>query len=266
MMSLSRNLKIVLAAAAAVALVAGFWMLVLGPQRKQAADLEAKISKQRGSLTQAKRQMATYEQARAAYKANYAKLVSLGKAVPADDDVRSFMVQLDASTKASHVDFQNVEVGGGASAATPTASTTGTAPVAGKLAPAPGLVPIGTTGVSALPFTMKFNGGYFNLSNLFARLDRYVAVHNQQVKAGGRLLRIESFAIAPSGAGWPDMTAAVGAASYVTTPVDPVGGTTGTQAAGTTTPSTSSSSSTTPPASSGGSTSTTTATVTGAAR
>ena len=260
MMTLSRNLKIVLAVAAAVALVAGYWMLVLGPQRKEAADLEGQIAGKRSELAQAKQQMATFERARADYKANYAKLVSLGKAVPADDDVRSFMVQLDASTRFSHVDFQNVEVGGSTSAASAAASPTDTA-ATGKLAPAPGLVPVGTTGVSALPFTMKFNGSYFNLSNLFARLDRYVAVHNQRVSARGRLLRVESFSLTPSGAGWPSMSASVGAASYVVTPVDPVGGSGAQPAAGSpTTPGTA------PAAGDGTSSPTTTATVPGVAR
>jgi Tfp pilus assembly protein PilO len=269
MMTLTRNHKLLLAVAAAGLLVAGFWFLLLAPQRKAAADLETQIAAKQRELAQAQQQMAAYEKARASYKANYAKLVSLGKAVPADDDVRSLMVQLDASTKASNVDFQNVEVGGGSSsaAATTTASTTGTtgttgatgtsAASTGQLAAAPGLVPIGTTGVSALPFSLKFNGSYFNLSNFFSRLERFVAVRNERVRARGRLLRIESFSIAPSGESWPHMSASVGAASYVITPVAPLGGASAaTPAAGT--PST--------PPSGGTAPSTTTATVSGAAR
>jgi Tfp pilus assembly protein PilO len=257
-MTLSRNLKILVAAAAAGILVAGFWFLVLAPERKHAADLEAQIASKHAELAQAQQQMASYEKARAAYKANYAKLVSLGKAVPADDDVRSFLVQLDGATRHSNVDFQNVDVGGSASGATAADSTTATATTPGKLAPAPGLIAIGTTGVSALPFSMKFNGSYFNLSNLFARLDRYVAVHNQRVSARGRLLRIESFSIAPGATGWPHMTASVGAASYVITPVAPIAS--GAAAPGTTP------AGTTPPSGGTSAPATTTATVPGVAR
>ena len=42
---------------------------------------------------------------RARTRANYATVVRLGKAVPADDDVRSLIVQLDSAAERSNVDF-----------------------------------------------------------------------------------------------------------------------------------------------------------------
>ena len=42
------------------------------------------------------------------YKANYATVVRLGKAVPTDDDTRSLVVQLDAAAKRSGVDFDTI--------------------------------------------------------------------------------------------------------------------------------------------------------------
>jgi hypothetical protein len=255
MMTLSRTNKILLAVFAAAAVAGAFWFLILSPKREDAAKLQTDIAAKRSELTQAQQQMAGYERARAAYKSNYAKFARLGKAVPGDDDVRSLLVQLDSASAKSNIDFNTVTVGGGA------APDTGTTPAGGEttLAKAPGLVPIGSTGVSALPFTLNFNGSFFGLSDFFNRLEHFVSVRNDKVSANGRLLRIETLKLSPGSTGWPSMKAEVGAASYVIDPLDapsaaPAGGTTpGTTA--------------TPASTSGGSTpSTTTATATGVGR
>jgi hypothetical protein len=264
MMTLLRSNKIFLGALLAVAvLVAGFWFGVLAPKRQEVTALDAKVATKQAELTTAQQRMASYEKARAAYKANYAKLISLGAAVPGDDDVRSLMVQLDATSSESNVQFQKVNVGGGTGAAATaptTGSTTSGVGPGGPLATAPGLIPVGSTGVSALPFSFTFDGTFLNLSDFFSRIERFVAVRNEKVSVKGRLLRVESFGIVPSGSGWPQMSATVGAASYVVTPVAPPSAKPG--AAG------NAGSAASTPASSGGtsSPSTTTATVTGVGR
>jgi hypothetical protein len=267
-MTLSRNNKIILAVAVAAAVLAGFWFLVLAPKRLEATRLDAKITSKQAEAAQAQQQRVSYEKARASYKANYTKLVSLGKAVPADDDVRSLMVQLDSVAGNTHVGFDKVDVGSGAASVAPSTTTTAptgttgaTATTAPTLAPAPGLSPIGTTGVSALPFALSFSGSFFNLSTYFDRLENFVAVRNQHVRAKGRLLRIESIDITPGSTGWPSMTAAVGAASYVIDPIPALGAapTSTTPGTGTTpAPSATTPAGTTP--------ATTTATVSGVAR
>jgi hypothetical protein len=260
MMTLLRSNKIFLGALLAVAvLVAGFWFGVLAPKRQEATALDGQIATKRGELATAQQQMAGYEKARASYKANYAKLVSLGAAVPGDDDVRSLMVELDAASGQSNVEFQKVNVGNGtgAATATTTGSTTSGVGPGGQLATAPGLIPVGSTGVSALPFSFTFDGTFLNLSDFFTRIERFVAVRNEKVSVKGRLLRVESFGIVPSGSGWPGMSATVGAASYVVTPV----------AAPSAKPGAAGSAASTPASSGGTATpSTTTATVTGVAR
>jgi Tfp pilus assembly protein PilO len=110
-----------LVAVAAVAAVAAYWMLVLTPKREEASKLSKSIATQQADLKAAQDQLATYEQAKTGYKANYALVARLGKAVPADDDTRSLMVQLAAAAGKSKVDFRTIQVGGGSGApATPT--------------------------------------------------------------------------------------------------------------------------------------------------
>jgi hypothetical protein len=171
------------------------------------------------------------------------------------------MVQLDQVAGRGNVTFDKVEVGTGTSTPAP-ATTAGSTPAkTSALATAPGLVPLGTTGVSALPFSLGFDGSFMNLSNYFRKLQRFVRLRNEQVNAKGRLVRVESIDIMPATTGWPDMIAQIGAASYVVDPLPALGAQTASPATGKT-PSTP----TTPPTGTSTTPATTTATVPGVAR
>ena len=97
---MTRRNTMLLVAVAAVAAVGAYWMLVLTPKREEAAALDKQIAAKQAALAQAEAEVATYEQARGAYKANYSMVARLGKAVPADDDVRSLLVQLNSAADA----------------------------------------------------------------------------------------------------------------------------------------------------------------------
>jgi len=205
-----RKNSLLLGVAAAVVAIAAFYFLALGPKRDEIAKLDADIAVKATELEQARMTLSTYEQARGTYKKNYATLVRLGKAVPADDDVRSLLVQLEATADRSGVDFQKIEVGSGAAAATGE-----TAAAVGELAKAPGTVEIAGGALSAMPFNLTFNGGYFDLQTFLARLERFVTVNNDRLDATGRLLRLESIKLQQAPAGFPQMRAEIGAATYL---------------------------------------------------
>src|SRR5918999_408480 len=176
----SKN-TLLLGVAAAVVAIAAFYFLALSPKRDEIAKLDADIATKATELEQARMTLSTYEQARGTYKENYATLVRIGKAVPADDDVRSLLVQLEATADRSDVDFQKIEVGSGSAPAT--GETTA---AAGELAKAPGTVEIAGGALSAMPFNLTFNGGYFELQTFLARLERFVTPHNERLDATGR--------------------------------------------------------------------------------
>jgi Tfp pilus assembly protein PilO len=213
----TRSNKILIAVAVTALAAAAFYFLALAPHRKEIARLDGEISGKRTQLVQAQQTLVTYEQARKSYKRNYATLARLGKAVPADDDVRSLLVQLQSAADVTGVNFEKIELGTNLAGSTsgPTAST----PQAGQLAAAPGAVEVAGGALSAMPFTFSFTGGFFDLSNFFAKLEHFVTVNNQRINATGRLLRLESIAITPSPAGFPDMQAQIGAATYIVPPV-----------------------------------------------
>jgi Tfp pilus assembly protein PilO len=219
----TRTNKILIAVVATAVAAAAFYFLALAPKRDEIARLDGDIAAKQTELAEAQQTLVTYEQARASYKRNYATLARLGKAVPADDDVRSLLVQLESAADATGVDFEKIELGSslvGGSSAEPT-----TAPAqSGTLAAAPGAVEVAGGALSAMPFSFSFTGGFFDLSNFFAKLEHFVTLKNSRINATGRLLRLESVAIAPSPAGFPQMQAQIGAATYIVPPVEGVAG------------------------------------------
>ncbi len=236
-MTLKKPLVIALVAAAAA--IAAYWFLLLTPKQEEAAALQTQITAKQGELDAARRQIAGYEQAKADYKANYATVARLGKAVPADDDVRSLMVQVDAAAGRAGVRFKSLDVSAPA--------TSGEEPLAG--------------GFTQVPFSFTFTGKYFELADFVRRLERFVSITNDRVDVTGRLLQVSSVQLAPAAGGFPHIQAQVAATSYRLAPGQaampgstPPGGGTG-AAAGT--PASSATPSTP---------TTTTATVTGAVR
>jgi Tfp pilus assembly protein PilO len=218
---MTRSNKILLSVVALGAAIAAFYFFVLSPKREEVAKLDTDIAAQKAEIEQARLTLAGYEDAKASYKSNYATLARLGKAVPADDDVRSLMVQLEATADRSGVTLENIEMannlGGG--------QTTGAAaatPAAGQLASAPGTVPVAGGVLSAMPFTFSFTGSYFDLTAFFARLEHFVNLNNRKLDSTGRLLRLESISITPSSVGFPDMMAEINAATYLVPPVQGV--------------------------------------------
>jgi Tfp pilus assembly protein PilO len=201
----TRNNRLLIGIAVAAAVLGAYWFLILAPKRAQAAELETSIAAKQASIQQIEATAGQYALQRDAYRSNYTTLVRLGKAVPADDDLRSLMIQIDDAARRSGVDFRTIDVGGGSSAPT----------VAGTSAPlAPGSVSLGT-GFSAMPFKFTFTGRFADLGGFFARLERFVTVQEHQVRVTGRLMRIESITLAPGQGGYPQILASIGASSYL---------------------------------------------------
>jgi len=249
----SRRNSMLIAVVAVVAAIGAYWMLVLSPKREEAVKLDGQITKQQSALATAEADVATYEAAQKHYKANYSMVARLGKAVPADDDVRSLLVQVNAAAKHAGVDFRtiNISAQGAPSAGPSAAPTTDTAPP-------PGASTIGTAGFSTMPFSFNFKGSFFELGKFFNKIDKFVAVRNGGLDVTGRLLLLNSITITPdTEKGFPNLTADVTANSYLLPPTEGLtagataAGPTGAAAGGTATPSPSTPATTTTAAISG---------------
>ncbi len=245
---MTRTNRLLLGLVVLTAAVSAFWMLALEPKREQAAVLAEQITAKQGELDRARREVATYEKARAAYPANYATVARLGKAVPADDDVRFLMVQVDSAARRTGVDFQLIDVGKGGPGAAATAKTDSAAVIPGAIANAGGF--------STLPMSFAFQGSYFELSSFLTRLERFVTVSTRRIDLTGRLLLLQSISLVPDTKGFPAMRAQINASSYLVPPAEKLAPG---AAAAPTTPATGSTPTTVTPG-------TTTATATGAVR
>jgi Tfp pilus assembly protein PilO len=201
----NRTYRTLLVAVIAVVAVGGYWKFALAPKRAEAADLEQQVVAAQAQLGQTRATIATYQDAKSAYKANRATVVRLGKAVPADDDTRSLVVQLDAAAKRSGIDFDNVDItaGGAAGAATATATTKIT----------PGAVNLGS--FSAMPFSFSFTGRFGSLTEFISRLEQFVTVNGDKIAVNGRLLRVDGLALHPAEDGWPGLQVDIAASSYI---------------------------------------------------
>ena len=217
---MTRSNKILLSVVALGAAIAAFYFFVLSPKRAEVAKLDTDIAAQKAEIEQARLTLAGYEEAKRTYKKNYATLARLGKAVPADDDVRSLMVQLESTADRSGVTFEKIEMANNLGGEAP--ATGATAPAAGTIAAAPGTVPVAGGVLSAMPFSFSFTGSYFDLTAFFARLEHYVSLNNAKLDSTGRLMRLESISITPSSVGFPDMLAEINAATYLVPPVQGV--------------------------------------------
>jgi hypothetical protein len=176
-----RDRIVVIAIALLLVLGAG-WLLVVSPERKQAATLDAQVSTARAQLASAKTQVANASGAQAKYESAYTSIVSLGKAVPASQEVPSLMYQIAQATHQKHVEFQSITSGSGSSGS-------GSTPTAAAAA----------GGFTQMPFTFVFNGNFFALYNLFQQLDGFtVRSASGGLTVSGRLLTIQSVKLVPS--------------------------------------------------------------------
>ena len=179
---MTRSNKILLSVVALGAAIAAFYFLVLAPKREEVAKLDTEIAdpagRDRAGAADARRLRGG---ARRPTRRNYATLARLGKAVPADDDVRSLLVQLEATADRSGVDFEKIELGERPRRRRRRRPAR-RRPRRGQLASAPGAVPVAGGALSAMPFNFSFTGAYFDLSAFFARLEHFVTVNNAQAR------------------------------------------------------------------------------------
>jgi len=211
------------------AVATAFWMLALSPKREEASKLSEQVEQLEASLAQHEAEIATAEQARKSFPADYRKLVVLGKAVPGDDDTASLLVQVNRIAKEAGVSFRDLQLtatSGGEEAAP--VGVPGGEPVSATEASA-SLLPlgagIGPAGLAVMPYTLIFDGDFFEMADFIKGLDSLVATEDGKVAVDGRLMTVDGFALAPDpDQGFPDLTATFAVTTYLTPPSQGVTG------------------------------------------
>lgn len=187
-----------------VVVAAASWFLLIKPERDKAADLQAQVEQAQSQMDTATAQAAAATAARAQYGRDYATVVRLGKAVPADDDIASLIYQLDTSAEKTGVDFRTVAVTD--SSAKGGTGTPGTGEEAGG-STLPG-------NVTQVPITMSFTGGYFSMTRFLREVERYTITSGDTIDVRGRLVSIDGVTLKPGAGGFPQIQAEVTATAY----------------------------------------------------
>jgi len=225
-----------LAGIALVAILAGFWFLVVKPKRAEGQSLAGRIGTQQQRLQTAQGTVAAGVAAKSAYPRNYATVAELGKAVPADDDLASLLYQLDSAAHGDHIDFSSITRASDASASAGTPSSSGTTTTSGSSASAlpPGAT-VGTAGLATLPFSFEFNGSFADLQKFIAGVQGFVRANGDKVAVHGRLLTIDGVSLVPGTKGLSRLTAKIAATAYLAPSTTPASGATGASGAGSST-------------------------------
>lgn len=110
-MSLSdRDRKLMLVIVPVVVLVA-YWFLLFSPKREEAASAAGDLSKQAERRDTAKAEVSQASSSKTDFAADYGEIVRLGKAIPAQVDMPSLMLQLDGAAKGTGIKFTRISAG-----------------------------------------------------------------------------------------------------------------------------------------------------------
>lgn len=222
---------VILAMVVFAMLAAAFWILLLSPKREQAEELSTKVSKVEVDLAQHRSEAEAGALAREEFPVAYQQVVVLGKAVPADDDTASLLVQVNRIADNADVKFNSLELkpsgeAAPAEAPAPPSEVTGTTPASSLPSPtevAASTLPLGASigpaGLAVMPYTLTFTGDFFQMADFIKGLDSLVKTENQQVNVTGRLITINGFSLVPEATvGFPELEATFSVTTFVTPP------------------------------------------------
>ncbi len=217
----------IVAMLAVAALAIAFWVLLLSPKREEAAKLGEQVEQVETSLAQHESEIATAEEARKQFPVDYQKLVVLGKAVPAGDETASLLVQVSGIAKHTGVQFKDIslsaESGAGEEPPAPAAAGAEISPTEAEASLLPLGATIGSAGLAVMPYTLDFEGTFFQVADFIKGLDSMVKTHNEEVTVDGRLITVNSFSLSTGESESPGETDVLSASFDVTTYLTPPG-------------------------------------------
>jgi hypothetical protein len=179
--------RLVLTVLGTLAVLAAVYLLLVSPERKEASSLNAKVAAASAQLASAEGAVSSARADQARYSSAYASIVSLGKAVPASEELPSLMYQLAQASDQKHVEFSSITTGASGSGSS---GSTVNAPVAAAAASA---------GFTQMPFTFVFGGGFNELYHLFEQLNGYTTRTTAGgLQVSGRLLTIQGVKLSPA--------------------------------------------------------------------
>jgi len=174
--------RLVIAIVVLVLVVVFGWIEVVSPERGKVSTAKQKVAAAQAALSQAQGELAQAEGAEARYSEAYAAIVSLGKAVPASQEVPSLLYELENAFEHHRVQLVSISAGTGSGSSGPATAAAAQA-----------------AGFQQLPFTFDFEGTYADLYRLLKHLQEFAVYEpNGTVAVRGRLLTITALNLAPA--------------------------------------------------------------------
>jgi type II secretory pathway pseudopilin PulG len=211
---MSQQVKTAIAVLAIIAGAAAFWLLLLSPKRDKASELSAQVNTAKQTLATERQRATKGLVAKKKFRHDYQQLVLLGKAVPADAETASLLVQLNAAGRPTSTPFLAIASEGGEGAeeeGTPAATIDLEPPLGSSVGPA---------GFRAMPAKVGYEGGYFALVDLLKHVDGMVTTKSGRVVSDGRLVTVNSFVLQPKGnfVGFNQVGGVIHLTTYTTPP------------------------------------------------
>jgi type IV pilus assembly protein PilO len=181
---LSKNVKLALGGAGLALVVLAGYLLVVGPQRSKASDLQKQVASAKSTLSSLE---AAAKAARPDQRVRVADVFRLAKAMPTNADIPDVLLELNRVSADTGVEFQSITPG----------------------APTPSI------GYSVVPVSLIFQGNYYNLNDFLFRLRNLVHVSGGKLDAEGRLYNVASISFAEGDKKFPQVQATLTVNAYV---------------------------------------------------
>ena len=181
---LARN-KVTIAAAAAVIFVSLLaYLVVVGPKRSRAAELEERIASTKVELAQAHIERA---RAKGTPDVPVADLSRMTKAMPNKTDMPGVVLNLARVAREAGISFDAI---------TPSE-------------------PVATTGFQKVPVSLVFQGNFYELSDFLFRLRNLVGVRDNKLHVDGRLFSVDGIDFGQGTKKFPQIQATVNANAFI---------------------------------------------------
>jgi Tfp pilus assembly protein PilO len=175
-LKLSRPATIALILGGDLLLLVLGWVLLVSPQRTNAASMARATEATQAQIVEAQQALhATPPKAPTQPEIKTAGLYELAKAMPSTTDMPDVLLELDQVARAAGVEV-------------------------GSITPGPATVVVGAP-YSMVQIQLTFSGNFYSLTDLLYRLNNLVAVQDGTLDASGRLFAVNSVALSPNGVG-----------------------------------------------------------------
>ena len=174
-----------------VVLLAAWWFLIITPMRDDAASKEAEYQSQKTLYDQNLARVQRIDQERNAVRQVTSDLLSLNKLIPADTQIPSMIVELQATANEAGIKFMKI---------------------------VPDTPVAGTDGGTVVPLELNFQGQIFDVNDFLYRVENYARMEGNDVTVNGRLINVISIEMSQPTLGdeFPTVLVQMGANAYMT--------------------------------------------------